>query len=128
MLGVCIVLALDLGVFHRRAHTITLREASAWSVIWVVVALLFNGGVYLWLGATAGKEFFTGYLIERALSIDNLFVFVAPLPALRRSRPLPAPGALLGHPRCPGDARGIIASGAALITSSTGSSTSSGPS
>jgi len=78
------MLALDLGVFHRHAHTIRLKEAVAWSIIWVVVALLFNVGLYwFWpdgqggyTPAQAGLAFFTGYVIERALSFDNIFVFV----------------------------------------------------
>ncbi len=81
---VLVMLALDLGVFHRHAHTIRLKEAVAWSIIWVVVALLFNVGLYwFWpdgqggyTPAQAGLAFFTGYVIERALSFDNIFVFV----------------------------------------------------
>ncbi len=75
-LFVLLMLALDLGVFHRRAHAISLREASAWSVVWVVVSLLFNLGLLHWYGQTPALEFFTGYLIEKSLSVDNLFVFV----------------------------------------------------
>jgi TerC family integral membrane protein len=71
-----IVLALDLGVFHRGPKAISLREAAAWSVVWVLAALAFNAGVYAYLGPARGLEFLTGYLIERALSIDNIFVFV----------------------------------------------------
>jgi tellurite resistance protein TerC len=75
-LFVLALLALDLGVFHRKAHVIGIRESLIWSVIWVVVALLFNLGVYLVRGPAAGLEFLTGYLIERSLSIDNIFVFL----------------------------------------------------
>lgn len=74
-LFVLLMLALDLGVFNRRAHAISLREATFWSVLWVVVALLFNAGLWYWYGTKVATEFFTGYLIERALSIDNIFVF-----------------------------------------------------
>lgn len=74
-LFVLVMLALDLGVFHRRPHAITLREATFWSVLWVAVALVFNAGIWYWWGATKGLEFFAGYLIERSLSIDNIFVF-----------------------------------------------------
>jgi tellurite resistance protein TerC len=77
------LLALDLGVFHRHAHTVRMREALAWTCVWVTLALLFNLGIYLgWIGpytaATrqqAALEFLTGYLIEVSLSVDNVFVF-----------------------------------------------------
>jgi tellurite resistance protein TerC len=71
-----LLLALDLGVFHRRPHAVTLREAAVWSIVWLGVALAFNAGVYRFLGPERGIEFFTGYLIERSLSIDNILVFV----------------------------------------------------
>lgn len=70
------MLALDLGVFNRKAHAITLKEAVIWSIVWTVLALAFNAGVFVVAGTTKGLEFFTGYLIERALSFDNIFVFV----------------------------------------------------
>jgi tellurite resistance protein TerC len=70
------VLALDLGVFHRKAHEVTLREAATWSVVWVSLALAFNAGIFIWRGSEAGLQFLTGYLIEYALSVDNIFVFV----------------------------------------------------
>lgn len=68
------MLALDLGVFHRKAHTVSVKEAAIWSGVWIALSLLFN--VWLWQarGAQAGLEFFTGYLIEKSLSIDNIFV------------------------------------------------------
>lgn len=75
-LFVLAMLALDLGVFHRRAHAIRVREAFAWTLVWVALALLFNVGVYFWFGAERALEFFTGYLIEKALSVDNIFVFL----------------------------------------------------
>ena len=75
-LAVVALLAVDLFVFHRREHEVGSREALAWSVGWVSLALLFNLGVYRWFGAQRGLEFFTGYLIELALSVDNLFVFI----------------------------------------------------
>ncbi|HUF27477.1 MAG TPA: TerC family protein [Gemmatimonadaceae bacterium] len=73
---VLLLLALDLGVFHRRAHEIRFREAVLWSVAWVAVALLF--GAWLWnaAGRDAGLAWYTGYLVEKALSVDNIFVFV----------------------------------------------------
>ncbi len=73
---ILVMLALDLGVFNRTAHTITLKEAVIWSVVWTALALVFNAGVFVVAGTTKGLEFFTGYLIERALSFDNIFVFV----------------------------------------------------
>ena len=75
-LFVLAMLALDLGVFHRRAHVIELREALGWSAFWIALAVLFNVGVYFWFGPTAALEFLTGYLIEKSLSMDNIFVFV----------------------------------------------------
>lgn len=70
------MLALDLGVFHRRAHTLRIREALAWTVAWIALALLFDFGVYFQFGPERGLEFLTGYLIEKALSVDNIFVFL----------------------------------------------------
>ena len=73
---VLLMLALDLGVFHRKAHEVSLREAAAWSALWVALALIFNYGIYHFMGSEAGLAFLTGYLIEKALSVDNIFVFV----------------------------------------------------
>jgi len=70
------MLALDLGVFHREAHAVSFREAIAWSIAWTVLAFVFNAGVWYWWGPTVGLQFLTGYLIERSLSIDNIFVFL----------------------------------------------------
>jgi tellurite resistance protein TerC len=70
------MLALDLGVFHRRAHVVTMREAATWSAAWVGLALAFNAGLYLLAGPRPALEFLTGYLIEKSLSVDNIFVFV----------------------------------------------------
>src|SRR5690606_16905595 len=70
------LLSLDLLVFHRKAHEVRLREAAAWSAVWIGVSLLFNYGVYRYFGPESGLEFLTGYLIEKALSVDNIFVFV----------------------------------------------------
>ncbi len=69
------MLALDLGVFHRKAHVVTFRESMAWTVVWVSLALLFNLGVWHFMGPQKGLEFFTGYVIEKSLSVDNVFVF-----------------------------------------------------
>jgi len=73
-LFVLAMLAIDLGVFHRQAHAVSLREASVWSAVWIALALLFNLGVWKFLGPQPGVEFLTGYLIEKSLSIDNIFV------------------------------------------------------
>ena len=70
------MLAVDLGLFHRRAHVLRVREALAWTVIWIALSLLFNLGVYFWFGSERALEFLTGYLIEKALSVDNIFVFL----------------------------------------------------
>jgi tellurite resistance protein TerC len=70
------MLALDLGVFHRKKHLIRLKEALAWSAMWIALALSYNVGVYFWLGHVKAMEFLTGYLIEKALSVDNIFVFL----------------------------------------------------
>jgi len=70
------LLALDLGLFHRRAHAVSIREAAAWSTFWVVLSLLFNLGIYLLVGRDEALEFLTGYLIEKSLAVDNLFVFI----------------------------------------------------
>ncbi len=70
------LLALDLGVFHRKAHAVNTREALTWSVVWISLALVFNAGVYTWFGPERGLEFLTGFLIEKALAVDNIFVFV----------------------------------------------------
>jgi len=75
-LFVLIMLALDLGVFNRRAHEVRFREALSWSAVWVALALSFAVVVYFWHGRKESLEFVTGYLIELSLSIDNLFVFL----------------------------------------------------
>ncbi|HXF56296.1 MAG TPA: TerC family protein [Actinomycetota bacterium] len=69
------LLALDLFVFHREAHEVSFVEATAFSVFWIVLGLGFGGLVFLWLGPTAGAEYLAGYLIEKSLSVDNIFVF-----------------------------------------------------
>jgi tellurite resistance protein TerC len=75
-LFILLALALDLGVFHRRAHKLSLREAAFWSVVWITLALAFGYFVWHWHGAQRGLEYITGYVIEKALSVDNLFVFL----------------------------------------------------
>lgn len=75
-LFVLAMLALDLLVFHRKSHVVSLKEAGGWTVAWVALAMLFNTGIAAHFGKEAGLQFLTGYLIEKALSIDNIFVFV----------------------------------------------------
>jgi len=75
-LFVVLALVLDLGVFHRKAHKLTIREAAFWSVVWISLALGFGYFVWHWYGGQRGLEYFTGYIIEKALSVDNLFVFL----------------------------------------------------
>ncbi len=74
-LFVLVLLALDLGVFHRRAHVVSIREATFWTIVWISLALIFNIGVYFWRGPQPGLEFLTGYILEKSLSMDNVFVF-----------------------------------------------------
>lgn len=76
------MLAIDLGVFHRKSHVISMREALTWSAVWVTLALLFNLLVWKLYGAERGLEFLTGYMIEKSLSVDNIFVFVVIFAAL----------------------------------------------
>ena len=78
------MLALDLGVFHRKAHEVSFKEATLWSVVWVSLALIFNAGFYYYAASKFGAdiawtkslEFLTGYVVEKSLSVDNIFVFV----------------------------------------------------
>ena len=70
------MLALDLGVFHRKSHAVSLKEAAVWSGVWISLAAVFNGLIYWMFGPTLGLEFTTGYLIEKALSVDNIFVIL----------------------------------------------------
>ena len=73
---VLVMLALDLGVFHRKSHEVKIKEALIWSAVWISLALLFNYGIYVFMGKEKAIEFLTGYVIEKSLSIDNLFVFI----------------------------------------------------
>ena len=72
---VLLMLALDLGVFHKKSHAVSVKEALTWSGVWIALALAFNYGIYVYRGETVALEFLTGYLIEKSLSIDNIFVF-----------------------------------------------------
>ncbi|HTG94301.1 MAG TPA: TerC family protein, partial [Pyrinomonadaceae bacterium] len=70
------MLSLDLGLFNRKSHTITYREAWIWSAVWISLAMMFAGVVFAYYGSDLGLKFLTGYLIELSLSVDNLFVFL----------------------------------------------------
>ncbi len=73
---VIVLLAIDLGLFHRKAHAVGVREALVWSIVWIAVSVSFGAWIYSHFGRQDGLEFFAGYLIEKALSVDNVFVFV----------------------------------------------------
>ena len=73
---VLLMLALDLGVFHRKAHEVKFREAITWSAVWIMLALIFNAGIWYYFGEVKAIEFLTGYIVEKSLSVDNIFVFV----------------------------------------------------
>jgi len=73
---VLLMLGLDLGVFHRKAHVVSPREAATWYAVWVSLAAFFYLGILLWLGSGKGTEFLTGYIIEVSLSVDNVFVWL----------------------------------------------------
>lgn len=73
---ILLLLGLDLFVFHRKSHVVKLKEALLWSLFWIVLSLAFNLGIYYWKGSEPALEFLTAYLIEKSLSVDNLFVFI----------------------------------------------------
>ncbi len=73
---ILVMLAIDLGILHRHAHVVGLKEAFTWTIVWVVLALLFNLWIYFHAGVKPALEFLTGYLIEKSLSVDNVFVFL----------------------------------------------------
>lgn len=73
---VLLMLALDLGVFNRKDHVVGFKEAALWSCVWISLSLIFNAGLFWKFGTDHGLEFLTGYLIEKSLSIDNIFVFI----------------------------------------------------
>lgn len=90
---VLLMLALDLGVFHRQAHEVSVKEALGWSLSWIALALCFNAGIWFWFGGERALEFTAGYLLEKALSVDNIFVFVVifgafGIPAIHQHRVL----------------------------------------
>jgi TerC family integral membrane protein len=71
-----VMFAIDLGLFSRRSHEIRFREAFTWTIVWIALAMAFDGWIYYALGPTKALEFMAGYLIEESLSVDNLFVFI----------------------------------------------------
>lgn len=73
---ILLMLTLDLGVFHRKAHIVKIKEALIWSSIWITIALLFNLGIYIYDGKEPALQFLSGYVIEKSLSVDNIFVFI----------------------------------------------------
>jgi tellurite resistance protein TerC len=73
---VLLMLALDLGVFHRKSHEVSVKEALTWTFVWIFLSLIFNVIIYFWKGQQQALEYFTGYLVEKALSVDNIFVFI----------------------------------------------------
>jgi tellurite resistance protein TerC len=77
------MLALDLGVFHRKSHAVSVKEATIWSIVWITLSLVFNLVVLHWKGPEPALEYLTGYIIEKSLSVDNIFVFVLIFAAFR---------------------------------------------
>lgn len=73
---VCLMLALDLGIFNRQQKEVSIKAALTWTAVWITIAMVFNTGIYYFLGKEKALEFLTGYVIEKSLSIDNIFVFI----------------------------------------------------
>lgn len=71
---IAFMLILDLGVFHKKVHKVSIKESLAWTAVWIALAMMFNAWIYHSMGAQKGLEFLSGYLIEKALSVDNIFV------------------------------------------------------
>ena len=76
ILFILLMLAIDLGVFHRKSHAVSFKESLLWTMVWMGLAMIFNALIYFWKGPEKALEFLTGYLIELSLSVDNLFVFI----------------------------------------------------
>jgi tellurite resistance protein TerC len=70
------MLALDLGVFHRKSHEVGVKEALIWTSVWIAISMLFNLFIYFYFGEESAMQFFTGYLLEKSLSVDNIFVII----------------------------------------------------
>ncbi|SDB86152.1 TerC family protein [Williamwhitmania taraxaci] len=73
---ILLLLVIDLGIFHRKSHEVKIKEALIWTGVWILLSLIFNYGVYIFMGKEKALEFLAGYLIEKSLSVDNLFVFI----------------------------------------------------
>ena len=86
---IILMLIVDLYVFNRKPHTITIRESLTWTGVWIVLALIFGAGLYFFMGSGPALDYFTGYLIEKSLSVDNIFVFSSPslIPVMMRKAP-----------------------------------------
>lgn len=76
VLFILAMLALDLGVFHKKSHKVTIKESLSWTAVWVTLAMIFAGGVWHFGGAVRGQEFLAGFLLEKALAVENIMVFV----------------------------------------------------
>ena len=72
---ILVLIAIDLGLLHKKSHVISVKEALIWSAGWIFISLTFNVGIYFWFGYDSALQFLTGYLIEKSLSVDNIFVF-----------------------------------------------------
>ncbi|MFD3991107.1 TerC family protein [Streptomyces sp. NPDC058583] len=76
VVGLCVLIAADFLIGGRKPHEVSIREAGVWTTVWIVLAALFGAGLLIWGGGQAAGEFFAGYVTEKSLSVDNLFVFV----------------------------------------------------
>ena len=114
---VIFMLALDLGVFNRKAHVVKLKEALGWTAVWIAMAMLFNWWVWVNIGPTQGKEFLAGYLLEKSLSVDNVFVFAVIFSFFKVPREYQHKVLFWGIFGALVLRAGMIAGGAALITS-----------
>jgi tellurite resistance protein TerC len=113
---VCVMLALDLGVFHKKAHVVKVKEALGWTTVWIVLAMIFNGWIGWRLGEQKGQEFFAGYLLEKSLSVDNVFVFAVIFSFFKVPRELQHKVLFWGIFGALALRAGMIAGGAALLT------------
>ncbi|MDB6076798.1 MAG: Integral rane protein TerC [Akkermansiaceae bacterium] len=113
---VFVMLALDLGVFHKKAHVVKVKEALGWTTVWIVLALIFNGWIGWQLGPQKGQEFFAGYILEKSLSVDNVFVFAVIFSFFKVPRELQHKVLFWGIFGALALRAGMIAGGAALLT------------